>query len=75
MGLFSLLFGSDPKKEIEECKRRIENFESSIETIKKNVKGKKQAHYHESARKNIETKKYQIKKEKEKIASLRKKLK
>ena len=51
MGLFSLLFGSDPKKEIEE------------------------AHYHESARKNIETKKYQIKKEKEKIESLRKKLK
>jgi len=75
MGLFSLLFGSDPKKEIEECKRRIKNFESNIETIKKNVKGKKQAHYPESARKNIETKKYQIKKEKEKIESLKKRIK
>lgn len=75
MGIFSLLFGSDPKKEIEECKKRIKNFESIIETIKKNNKNKTQAHYKESAKKNIETQKYLIKKEKEKIESLRKKLK
>ena len=49
MGIFSLLFGSDPKKEIEECKKRIKNFESIIETIKKNNKNKTQAHYNKKS--------------------------
>lgn len=71
MGLFSL-FSSDSKSEIENCKKRIENFKEQIEVIKKNNANKTQAHYKKSAKENIDTLKYQIKKEKEKIARLKK---
>ncbi|WJS93875.1 hypothetical protein NYQ10_17455 [Flavobacterium johnsoniae] len=71
MGLFSL-FSSDSKLEIENCKKRIENFQKQIETIKKNNVNKTQAHYRKSAKEKIDTLKYQIKKEKEKISNLKK---
>lgn len=75
MGLFSALFSSDPRKEIEECKKRILNFQKNIEIIKKNTANKTQTHYHKSAAEQIKTKTYQIKKERENIASLKKSIK
>lgn len=74
MGLFSFLFSSspsNPKAEIAERQKRIENFKKNIEIIKRNNAHKTQAHYKESAKKNIATLKYQIEKEKEKIKQLR----
>lgn len=76
MGLFSFFFSSsssDPKAKIAECQNRIENFKRNIEIIRRNTANKKQAHYRESARKNIATLKYQIEKEREKIKNLRRK--
>lgn len=75
MGLLSWIFSSsasNPKSKIEDCQRRIANFKNNIEIIKRNNVNKTQAHYKESARKNIATLKYQIEKEKEKIRILRK---
>lgn len=72
MRLFSALFSSDPSKEIEECKKRILNFQDRIAIIKKNTKNKTQAHYHKSAAEQIKTLKYQILKEKENIVKLKK---
>ena len=72
MGILSFFFSSNPKSKIADCERRIENFKRNIEIIKKNTANKKQAHYKESARKNIETLKYQIEKEREKIRTLKK---
>ena len=73
MGLLSFLFSSSSSKsKIADCEKRIENFKKNIEIIKRNSANKKQAHYKESARKNIATLKYQIEKEKEKIRILRK---
>lgn len=73
MGLLSFLFSTDNSKKIENSKQSIENFKKNIEIIKKNTKSKTQAHYHESAKKNISTLQYLIKKENEKIKELRKK--
>ena len=73
MGFLSFLFSSSSSKsKIADCEKRIENFKKNIEIIKRNNANKKQAHYKESARKNIETLKYQIEKEREKIKTLRK---
>ncbi len=73
MGLLSFLFSSSSSKsKIADCEKRIENFRKNIEIIKRNNANKKQAHYKESARKNIEILKYQIEKEREKIKTLRK---
>ena len=75
MGLFSFLFSSspsNPKAEIAELQKRIENFKKNIERIKRNNANKTQTHYKESAKKNIATLKYQIEKEKEKIRQLKK---
>ena len=73
MGLLSFLFSSSSSKsKIADCEKRIENFKKNIEIIKRNNANKKQAHYKESSRKNIETLKYQIEKEREKIKTLRK---
>lgn len=58
MGLFSFLFSSDPKSEIEACKSRIENFKKSIEVTKKNASNKKDAHYKKHARDRIATLRY-----------------
>ena len=74
MGILSFLFSSDPKKEIKECKKRIENFESIKRTVRANAKNKTQKHYKDSARNQIKTLDYQISKEREKIAAYRKKL-
>jgi hypothetical protein len=70
MGLFSI-FSSNSKNEIEECKKRIVNFQSQIETIKKNNANKTEAHYKKSASEKIKTIKYQITKEREKIKKLK----
>ncbi|ALU27133.1 hypothetical protein HX045_05965 [Myroides odoratimimus] len=75
LSVLSFLFSTDPKKEIEECKKRIENFESIKRTVRANVKNKKQKHYHDHARERIKTLDYQISKEREKIAAYRKKVK
>ncbi|MDM1346498.1 hypothetical protein [Myroides marinus] len=75
MGILSFLFSTDPKKEIEACKKRIENFEYIKKTVRANVKNKKEQHYHEHARGRIKTLNYQIQKEKEQIQAYRKKLK
>lgn len=75
MGLLSFLFKTDHQAEIEACKERIINFERIIETVKKNNQNKKEAHYKKSAAENIKTLNYQIKKEKEKIATLKVKIK
>ncbi|MDM1368335.1 hypothetical protein HX052_10130 [Myroides marinus] len=75
MGILSFLFSTDPKKEIEECKRRIENFESIKRTVRANAKNKKEQHYKDHARDRIKTLNYQIQKEKEQIQAYRKKLK
>jgi len=75
MGIFSSLISllSTPNdKKIEQHKKTIENCQRNIEIIRKNTANKKQQHYHETARKNIATLEYRIKKEKEKIASLKK---
>lgn len=73
MSVLSFLFKTDVKAEIEAAKSRITNFKNIIEVTKKNVKNKLPAHYHEHAAERIKTLKYQIQKEKEKIAYLKKK--
>lgn len=72
MGILSFLFSNNSKSEIEACEKRILNFKNNIEIIKKNNANKTQAHYRISAKKNIETIKYQIQKEKERIKALKK---
>ena len=73
MGLLSFLFSSSSSKsKIADCEKRIENFKKNIEIIKRNNANKTQAHYKESAKKNIATLRYQIEKEKEKIRQLKK---
>ncbi|MCG8213458.1 hypothetical protein J2Q11_11590 [Tenacibaculum finnmarkense genomovar finnmarkense] len=79
MGLLSFLFSSDPKKEIEKIKESIENTKRVIEGYKRNIEGYKRnnspKHYIEGTLKNIQTQKYLIKKNQEKIKALKKKLK
>lgn len=75
LSVLKFFFVSDPNKKIEESKKRIENFKSIQKTIMSNVKNQTESHYHKTAKENIKTLNYQIQKEKEKIASYKKKLK
>lgn len=72
MGILSFLFSTDPKAEIEACKKLILNFENNIKIIKKNTANKTESHYKISAKNNIDTLKYQIETQKQKIKALKK---